>query len=129
MAIIIGRSPSRARPVRLAVSSATAAAPGPNDRAARRAIHLSKWTRPASPAPKHTANTAPLPATEPYRCSLSAASIGAQAWSRTSHSRKIKMPVAVALSIARVLGIGLRSLPTGKPRKIVNPAIAPSRAI
>jgi len=44
-------------------------------------------------------------------------------------SRKIKMPVAVALSIARSLGIGSRNLPMGRPRKMVNPAIAPSAAI
>jgi hypothetical protein len=40
-------------------------------------------------------------------------------------SRKSRMPVAVALKNAFSFGLAFRTLPSGRPRKIVNPAIAP----
>ena len=39
------------------------------------------------------------------------------------------MPTADALSSALTFGIGARRRPTGRPRKIVKPATAPSRAM
>src|SRR6266700_7160363 len=39
------------------------------------------------------------------------------------------MPIARALSSARTRGIAARTRPIGRPRKMVNPATPPSRAI
>src|SRR6478752_1520160 len=45
-----------------------------------------------------------------------------------SQTRKIRMPIATPLRQALSRGDGRRNLPNGRPRKIVKPAIAPSRA-
>ena len=56
-------------------------------------------------------------------------SIGSTAFESTSQSRKTKIPVASAERPARVFALRLCILPTGRPRKMVAPAIAPSRRI
>ena len=61
------------------------------------------------------------------KCFLS--SIGSTASLSTSQSKKIKMPVAVAARNAFVAGVTFRIRATGRPRKMVNPAIAPSSRI
>src|SRR4051795_9310160 len=57
--------------------------------------------------------------------SVSAVSIGSTAPDRTSQSRNRRMPVASADSAARVAAPRFCMRPTGRPRKIVPPAIAP----
>src|SRR4051794_39673511 len=57
--------------------------------------------------------------------SSSAVSIGSTAPDRTSQSRKTRMPVASADSAARAAPLRFCMRPTGRPRKIVPPAIAP----
>src|SRR3954449_4678120 len=57
--------------------------------------------------------------------SSSAVSIGSTPPDRTAQSRKTRMPVASADSAARVAAPRFCMRPTGRPRKIVPPAIAP----
>src|SRR3954453_23965982 len=57
--------------------------------------------------------------------SVSAVSIGSTAPETTSQRRKTRMPVASADRAARVAALRFCMRPTGRPRKIVPPAIAP----
>src|SRR6478735_601152 len=59
----------------------------------------------------------------------SAASTGSHAWVRMSHTKNSSTPTATPLSAAFRRTCGLRRRPTGSPRKMVTPAIAPKRAI
>ena len=45
----------------------------------------------------------------------------------TYQNRKSKIPVASAERHARTIGLNVFTRPTGRPRKIVAPAIAPSK--
>src|SRR5512135_1606542 len=58
-----------------------------------------------------------------------AASIGSQAADSTSHVRKTRTPTATALRNRRRPGAGRRSRPTGRPSRIVTPAIKPSSSV
>ena len=69
--------------------------------------------------------TALNPANVPQSRSVSFVSIGSTAPESTSQSRKIRMPVASALSPARAGALRFWRRPIGRPRKIVPPAIAP----
>jgi hypothetical protein len=60
---------------------------------------------------------------------LRASSTGSTAWVRTSQSRKRRIPVATAASIVRTFAGTFRILATGRPMKIVIPAIAPRRRV
>jgi hypothetical protein len=60
---------------------------------------------------------------------VSAVSTGSTAWLRTSQSRKTRIPVAVAARKAFVAGFTLCMRPSGRPRKMVKPAIAPSPSV
>ncbi len=62
-------------------------------------------------------------------CVPSASAAGAHAFVSTSQSRKIRMPMASAFRKALSRGIGARMRPSGRPRKMVNPAMAPRRTI
>jgi hypothetical protein len=60
---------------------------------------------------------------------VSASSIGSTASLRTSQKRKSRIPVAMAARKAFVPAVTFCIRPSGRPRKIVNPAIAPSRRV
>ena len=62
----------------------------------------------------------------PVHCH-SAVSIGPPAWLRMSHSRNTRMPVAKALRTPCTAVGSPRMRATGRPRKMVAPAMAPSR--
>src|SRR6478735_2983868 len=81
------------------------------------------------PTARPTAMTTPPVRAVDHLWSASAASVGSQAWVRMSHRRKTSTPMAMPLRAALRRGAGWRSRPMGRPRKIVNPAIAPRRAI
>src|SRR3954447_3105021 len=59
----------------------------------------------------------------------SAPSTGSIASLTTSQNKKIRIPVAVAVKNDFTAGERFDILPSGKPRKIVTPAIAPSRYV
>ncbi len=56
-------------------------------------------------------------------------STGSSTPESTSQNRKSRMPMATALRNAFNRGTGARRRPMGRPRKIVKPAMAPSRTI
>jgi hypothetical protein len=65
----------------------------------------------------------------PQWCACNAVSIGSTAFDMTSQKRKTRMPVARAERPARVFALRFGNLPIGRPRKMVAPAMAPSRRI
>jgi hypothetical protein len=62
-------------------------------------------------------------------CACSAVSIGSTAFESTSQSRKTRIPVASADRPERAFALRPCIRATGRPRKMVSPAIAPSRRI
>ena len=99
-------------------SSPTMAAPGP------RTAPLGRWlwersnhTSPSKPIPNVVVRTAPRVSAPPISWWPKASSIGFQAWVSTSHSRKTRMPIAIAFNAAFVRGSRDRScLPAGRGR-------------
>src|SRR5919108_4435303 len=61
--------------------------------------------------------------------SSSDSSTGCTPWTSTSHRRKMRMPAARELSAARSCALDVWTRPSGRPRKIVKPAIAPRTRI
>src|SRR5919109_1614431 len=61
--------------------------------------------------------------------SSSDSSTGCTPWTSTSHRRKMRMPAARELSAARSWALAVWTRPSGRPRKIVKPAIAPRTRI
>ena len=64
----------------------------------------------------------------PWRMAARPVSTGAAAWLRMSQSKKIRTPVAMALSKPWTAFETPRIRPTGSPMKMVPPAMAPSAA-
>src|SRR5581483_1881764 len=79
------------------------------------------------PAAKPAAPSAESSLKRPHRCAGSAVSIGSTAFVSTSQSRKTRIPVARDERPARAFALRERTRLMGRPRKIVAPAIAPSR--
>jgi hypothetical protein len=55
--------------------------------------------------------------------------MGSQAAESTSQTRKISTPTAMAFSISRRFGRGVRRRPMGKPMRMVEPAMKPSSRV
>src|SRR6478672_5139915 len=66
---------------------------------------------------------------DPSTAAVSADSTASIAAAATSHSTNSNTPIATAFRNARPPGARDRTRPTGNPRKIVPPAIAPNTAI
>src|SRR5581483_7214040 len=71
----------------------------------------------------------PTAARWPHAFSATASSSGSVACSRMSNSRNTRMPAETPFRKHRSVRLWLRMRPTGSPRKIVTPAIAPRRTV
>ena len=67
----------------------------------------------------------PLPSWKSER----AASIGSHAAESTSHTRKIRIPTAIAFSMTRRFGTGRFRRAIGRPSRMVTPAMKPSNSV
>ena len=101
--------------------------PGPTSGVARRRLQPAVVVDEAHQADREAAASSARAAGEaaPACAPRAAASTGSTPCERTSQSRKTRIPVANAVSAARSPASCSPTRPSGRPRKIVKPAIAP----